>query len=65
MGAEIYVNGDLEKALRKLKRDFMYGIYSDLTRHNFFQSRGQLRRKKIWRSYLRRLKQESRGQVAR
>jgi ribosomal protein S21 len=44
---KIYVDGDLEKSLKKLKRDYETNVLPSIKRHQFFQSKGQKERARL------------------
>ena len=58
MSLEIYVHGDIERAIRKLKRQYQLEIFADIFRHSFFESKGARRRRNIRRAKKRKLKME-------
>jgi len=41
---KIYVDGDIERSLRKLKRDYELNVLPSIKRHQFYQSKGQKER---------------------
>ena len=41
---KIFVDGDLEKSLKKLKRDYELNVLPSIKRHQFYQSKGQKER---------------------
>lgn len=56
---EIFVAGDIERAIKKLRARFSKEIYKDFERHVAFESRGERRRRKIRQSIRRRRKSEA------
>ncbi len=41
---KIYVDGDIERGLKKLKRDYELNVLPAIKRHQFYQSKGQKER---------------------
>lgn len=61
MSLEIFVSaGNIEKAIRLLRRGFEKDLYRDLQRHMAFESRGQRKRRKIRQSIRRKRKEVAR-----
>jgi ribosomal protein S21 len=61
MGSEIFVNGDIEKGILKLRRDFQKNISRVLKSHEFFESKSQRKRAKRARAIRKLKKLESRS----
>jgi len=60
---EIYVGGDIEKALIKLKKKYAQEISKSIARHTFYESRTVRKRRKKKKSIQRIQKLESRSLV--
>ena len=63
MSLEIYVGGDIEKALAKLKRYYLKNLSKDIARHAFFESRTVRKRRKRKKAMQRLKKLEARSLV--
>lgn len=63
MSLEIYVGGNIDLALQKLKRDFQKNLSKDLARHSFYESPGLRKKRKRLKSIQRLKKLESRSLV--
>lgn len=61
MALEIFVSGDIEKALARLKRNYQKELSRDLARHSFYESRGLRARRKRLKAIQRLKKLESRS----
>lgn len=58
---EIFVGGDIDKALARLSRNYQKDLNKDIKRHSFYESRTQRKRRKMKMSLRRLRKLESRS----
>lgn len=46
MSAEIFVSGDMDRAIKRLQKDFNQNVSRPLQAHSFFETRAQRRKRK-------------------
>ena len=63
MGIEIFVSGDIEKALARLKRNYQKDLSKDIKRHEFYESRSVRKRRKKIKAIQRLKKLEARSET--